>query len=385
MKRLFDEHLLNELDELRAFLMNNKKIYIYGHGLIGKSLFDYLKQFTDRIEGFAVSKQENVDGENVFTVDRIERNSGIIMGCDDKYYSEIIPLLVRNGIGLEALFFISQSNKASIVRRMKRMNIDEFHYSVHLAEHCNLNCQMCNAFSPIAEHQSMPFELYKGDCKRLSELFEGNMKWINLTGGEAILNPEVIKFIELTRREFPQAQIKLASNGLLLRNASRDFWKSLRENNIELWITNYPISMNYEELEAYAEKQGVKFCWEPDFFNKDITEKTSCRWPMDPAGNQERMRGIMCNAYQNCITLYQGKLFSCASIYPSKHLNKKFGTNFEWDGEKDLIDIYKVSSWKEIADFVTTIPEFCKYCNLGERKDGYIWKQSEGDRSEWIM
>ena len=41
----------------------------------------------------------------------------------------------------------------------------------HLVEHCNLNCQMCTHFSPLARPQCTEVESFSRDMQRLQELF----------------------------------------------------------------------------------------------------------------------------------------------------------------------------------------------------------------------
>lgn len=384
MKKLVDEHLINEMEELHKFIKEHNRIFIWGNGVIGKALHRFLGNMEIEVEGILVSQK--TEQKDLFEIQEIDvENVGIIMGCDDKYYSEIIPLLVKHKVLLENVFFLSQSNKNNVEKRMRRLEKDEFHYSVHLAEYCNLNCQMCNQFSPVSERKCMSYETYEKDCKRLSELFGGMMKWINLTGGEALLNPDVIRFIELTRQEFPSAQIKLCSNGILLLKNSEKLWEACKKNAIEIWVTPYPINVNYKQIEEIAGNYGVPFFYAVDFFSQEIANKTSCIFPMSTKGDQNRMNCIFCNGYQDWITLYEGRLYNCSTIYPSRALNSRFGTKFTCDWKRDSIDIYQVDSWEEIVEFERTIPEFCKYCCVGERKDGFMWKRSEGRRNEWIL
>lgn len=208
--KIADEHLIHEISELRNFCNNYEKVYIWGNGQIGKAISKLFNQVNINIAGHIVSVKKEDEGNNVFVIDEVDIDrSGIIMGCDDKFYAEILPILIGRNVKLSNIFFLSQSNKNNIVRRMEELRKEDFRFAVHLAEHCNLNCQMCTQFSPIAEPECMPFEVYERDCKRLSQLFEGNVRQINFTGGEPLLNLEVEKFICLTREQFPKAKIEL--------------------------------------------------------------------------------------------------------------------------------------------------------------------------------
>ena len=75
---------------------------------------------------------------------------------------------------------VSDWNKWALVRKMAPRNIDEFYLEVNLADHCNLNCQCCDHFSPIAKKTFLDFEQYVRDIHRISELSGGKIGLMKL-------------------------------------------------------------------------------------------------------------------------------------------------------------------------------------------------------------
>ena len=107
-------------------------------------------------------------------------------------------------------------------------------YEVQLVEHCNLNCKCCSHFSPLCKEEFLDVEEYRKDCKRLSELFNGQANFIRLMGGEPLLHPEIEKILEITKENFPKSIIDLDTNGILVLSMKKEFWESMRKTKINL-------------------------------------------------------------------------------------------------------------------------------------------------------
>ena len=97
----------------------------------------------------------------------------------------------------------------------EKLTILNFVYA--LCEHCNLNCAMCDHFAPIAQDEYANFEEFKSDFQTLSKLVNGKCRRIGLMGGEPLLCPEIEKYLEIARQCFPNTQISIVTNGLLLK------------------------------------------------------------------------------------------------------------------------------------------------------------------------
>ncbi len=133
-------------------------------------------------------------------------------------------------------------------------------FEVHIAEHCNLNCQCCTHFSPLAEPEFLPLDDYEKDMKRMSELTTGkiNVGSVHILGGEPLLNKNCTKYLELARKYFPNSVIRLITNGILLPQQPEEFWKVLSVNNITLAPTKYPIDINWKKIQDYCNQYKIK-------------------------------------------------------------------------------------------------------------------------------
>ena len=76
-------------------------------------------------------------------------------------------------IGIHKFFLVSSWNRHAIPMKMRPRRIENFYLEVNLADHCNLSCQCCDHFSPLATETFYDFEQYKKDIQRLAKLSGG--------------------------------------------------------------------------------------------------------------------------------------------------------------------------------------------------------------------
>ena len=258
----------------------------------------------------------------------------------------------------------------------------ELSFEVALAEHCNLRCAGCDHFSLIAEPEFVDIKEFERDFSRLSELFNGRAQEIHLLGGEPLLNPDIVLFLQVARKNFPQSVIDITTNGLLLKQMSDEFWTACRENKIVIQPTKYPIGLDYDALENIAVEHGVEYHY---FNNTNNIIKTLNKYPLDLNGLQDCRRSFrLCHRANKCIYLQHGRLYTCTVAPTIKHLNKRFGLKL-MESPENSIDIYSAKSAQEILDFLARPIPFCKYCMPEKVQNALSWRQSEGDLSEWTL
>ena len=72
--------------------------------------------------------------------------------------------------GFKHFFNVSEWNTRTISYKMTPRSKENFWVEVNLADHCNLNCQCCDHFSPLAKPTFLDYDQYVKDLQRLSEL-----------------------------------------------------------------------------------------------------------------------------------------------------------------------------------------------------------------------
>ena len=251
-------------------------------------------------------------------------------------------------------------------------------WSVLLVEHCNLKCVGCNNFGPLAEESYLDIDEYGKDCDRLSFITSGQADLIQLLGGEPLLHPQVVDFFRVTRKYFNSACILLITNGILLPKMPVSFWEGCKEHKIIISITEYPIGLDYSEIEGIAKKFGVILT-----YVHGRRQKMMFNINLDLFGRIDNYKHArMCEQHNLCCSLSHGK-FHCCQLVSTLHIfNKYFNQNIPITAEDEL-SIYDVSSVEEIDRFLREPRPICKYCIVSSRVD-FPWRLSKCDISEWV-
>ena len=265
-----------------------------------------------------------------------------------------------------------------IHRIMPQPRINAF--EVHLVEHCNLNCKGCGHFSNIAEPEFLDIDSFTKDMLRMHELTGGDVSYIELLGGEPLLHPSVSDFCIIARNIFKNTNIRLVTNGTLLKAKNETFYEILRDYNITLCITKYPLNIDWTSIEEICSQIGVAL----EFYQgTGEHEKVMFKQCLDLKGQQDqRANFLICRSDDDYHYLDHGKLYSCWKPAYIKHFNKKFNKNIKVT-EQDYIDIYKAKDFSEISEFLTKATPFCKYCDL-TKTEFYKWEKSKQDINEWV-
>ena len=201
-----------------------------------------------------------------------------------------------------------------------------------------MNCWGCDHCAPLAGENFLDVNELERDIKRLAELSSGsNIAKIGLLGGEPFLHPYINKFAEITRKYFPETIIEIFTNGVLLIKQPDDFWENCRDNKILIQATKYPIKIDWASIINKAKLKGVDFIF---YGNTDAAAKTSYHIPFDITGAQDTaVNFLQCFHANNCVELYQGRIYTCTIIPHAKHFAKAFGIKLH-ECESDSIDIH---------------------------------------------
>ena len=388
---MFDQPHLYEIEDMIDFASKYKRLYIYGCA----SNQEYLVKFLDicgvNVDGYITTLPDDrkLCYRHIpkYILDEVDlKGAGIIVGLSDKYYQGVIPRLRERAF--TDYFLMSELNKTKIAHKLMPHPREEMWIEINLADHCNLNCQMCDHFSPLVkEPEYLDLEVFERDMRRLAELSCNHIDVIKLLGGEPLLNKEVNRFVEVTRTLFPKSNICFFTNGLLLLAseyyANGNFWQCCIDNDVSIQLTEYPINLNIREIEKKAEEYGAKLQVFAEVADR-VRGKTKCstKHPFDLNGRIDTLQFISCYHFNECITLRNGRLFTCPIIPYAHYFNKAFGQHLEI-GDENSISIHEADSYEEIAEFVTRRVPFCSYCDIKHRRT-MEWARSSLGIGEYI-
>lgn len=255
-------------------------------------------------------------------------------------------------------------------------------FSVHLTEHCNLNCKACAHFAPLVKNEGFTdIGEFTKDMERLSELSHGEMRYIDLLGGEPLLHPDIAAFLTVTRKCFPVGAVRLITNGLLLKKMKQDFWDAVAENRITIVISKYLETVDYDELIALIREKarggyGAYYIdyTKGGFWSRDLDTKGQ---------NNPVTSYLTCPMANNCHFLSNGKMYTCVKPANIHYFNEYFDEDIAVS-EHDGIDIHEAMSLDEIMSFLAKPIPFCRYCNFSAT----VWTQggqkSAKEIEEWV-
>ena len=251
---------------------------------------------------------------------------------------------------------------------------------LHLADHCNLDCRGCDNFSPLAPEVFADIDVFEKDCAKMAELSQGKIEEIQLLGGEPLLHSKINTFMEIVRRHFPTNKISIVSNGILLQTKKDDFWETCRNYKIEIIVTKYPIQLDFDKIKQKAQAQHVTFSF---YGNTETVEKTMECLPLDLEGKQDPKDSFLrCARANRCVSLDNGKIYTCSLIPYVKYFNDEFGQSLAVTSN-DFLDLHQAKNLEEILKFVCKPMPFCRFCNI----KGTIWDIGYGiskkEISEW--
>lgn len=382
----------NSADLIQQFY-NKSNIYIMGAGAVAHQLlhFTFINKLPD-IKGVLVSNTKN-NPKNLgaypvldFNKTEIEENASIILATMPNYWKELEELVANKkhnieviALSPELLDYLSYEllDNGMTARQPHAM----LRFEVHLTEHCNLNCKGCSHFSPLAKEEFVDLEEYSNDLYQLSKLFNGEVEYIHLMGGEPLLNPNIEEIFDITRKAFPVGHLQLITNGILLSSMKDSFWENCQKNSIEIMPTRYPINISYDEnIKKKAEKYNLHY----QIYNMGDAQKSLYSFKLSEYGGEAiDYNFYRCEMANICINLSHGKLYPC--VFPAyvHHLNDYFNTNFIVS-TNDGVDIYTAKSGKEIMEKLSHPIPFCKYCKVREREYGIPYEISTKKRNEWV-
>lgn len=401
-------------------LVSKQEIVIFGAGIVARGLIIALKESIglERVHliGCVVSsKQKNVkEVENipVFSIEEFSqehKDALIIMAVRDSFKEDVIRLLKQYGMehveeiamddcisvlksvwerqypdiaeAFEQRISLSElTQEEQIIFLSKQLRKEALNFEVSLAEHCNLNCQSCNHFSPLAEKKFLDVSEYEMELRRLTELFGKKIGRVMLVGGEPLLHPRLEDIMDISRQYLPDAPIYFITNGLLFPKMKESFWRKCRKNVINIKVTQYPVKFDYAYWECYAKNQGI------DISNENPERiKTTYRLPLHREGQfNPYVNYAKCYHANQCVVLREGRLYTCPISAWIDMLNRYYGESFP-QMEANSIDIYETEDSREIEWLLKQPVPMCEYCDIAGYEYNIPWRTSRKDKAEWIQ
>lgn len=245
------------------------------------------------------------------------------------------------------------------------------YFEVHVCDHCNLKCKGCGHLSNVCGEYFMDYEQYVRDIRQIKTLYAGCQS-IKILGGEPLLDERLPQFVEITREVFPEADIYVGTNGILLPKAQPELFETMRRCSVWFMISGYKPTLEiWDRIVETCQKYGVEVACNGKIeqFSRKIRDKKI--YNLYAAHRECRKNG------EWCFTLREGKISPCITFY-AEMMNKKFDTNLEIT-DQDYFDLYKeTNGWDLDRKLYNPIP-FCAYCGKPEL---FGWKPVKAENAK---
>jgi len=221
-----------------------------------------------------------------------------------------------------------------------------------LVEHCNLSCKRCAHFSPLADPDFADPESFERDLRQLAKHFS-TISRIRLLGGEPLLHPTPEAFIDAANSVFPNASLRIVTNGSPLKAMHDAFWSACRRAKVTLDLSLYPtMEKAAPELQELCEKQQVRL---------NLTYYESFFASINPRSDSDPERSMAyCRSLFYCPFLKDSRLYVCALPVNVVHFNKKFHRSIATDPGIDIFD--PALDGEKILKLLETPVETCRSC-----------------------
>lgn len=246
---------------------------------------------------------------------------------------------------------------------------------IQITDSCNLNCKGCSHLAGLfCADQHIPLEHFRRDLERMRILFPVIEK-IRLLGGEPFLIPNMEDYCKAVRSVYPDADIRIVTNGLLCLKRSKELYAVLHELHIGIDVSMYPPTVQIQnKLTSFFDSEGVSYkLTEP--INRFVKR-------IDPSGSSDIHSTFWQCDSKWCSFLRDGLLCICPAPFFLKKLAQQY--KFSVQVESGIINIHETSlTSAQIKEFLNSPNEVCRYCTEMELFD---WKANQQPKlTDWII
>ncbi len=239
---------------------------------------------------------------------------------------------------------------------------------VQLVNHCNLNCRACSHFSNIAEPYYYNIFDYENDLKVIGQKF--TLGILRLLGGEPLLHPDLIQILKITRKYLPETPITVVTNAVLLPEMNEQFFMTLKDENITVDISVYPLSKSvYEKSVKILESYNIEY---------SLAKTDKFRLFFNPDRKSDYIKMFKKCILKRCRILYKSKIYHCPICACSEIYSDKFGVKLI---KGSGIDFKNERNRNILLKFLTP-QETCQYCDFESVKFS-PWAISKAEPFEW--
>lgn len=226
-----------------------------------------------------------------------------------------------------------------------------------IVDHCNLNCKGCYHFCTLDQTPNFrTLDVFLYDVKRFKELVD-HVNWIKLYGGEPLLHPQLKECVSALREIYPYSEICLMTNGLLIQSLDTKTLSVLRDTDIKMDITAYPIlEKKLPGIIDFLKSNGIR---------TNVNHVSEFGRRFNKKGDSDPQKIYNNCEMKICHYLQEGEFTMCPLPIFIRRYNELFGTSY--DMSNDILNIHDTNvSYKDLVAFANRYHDCCKYCSETE-------------------
>lgn len=247
-----------------------------------------------------------------------------------------------------------------------------------IVNHCNYNCRACGTFSNLADHSEYGIYEYERDIKKISQLFTKVVDF-RLVGGEPLLSNEITDYIIITRKYLPQTDIRLVTNGYLLKDKDAHFFQTLKNHDIKVDISSYRNKDNKSKNKILSGVEKLKQIKVPYYIN-DIQYFSIM---FDTQQNNRNLTEVFnnCRDRMECNNMYHGKIYPCARSFSVQNYDKKYDSSFYYPNVGINI-LQENLTGKDVLQYLKKPIGLCRYCS--DFPSFFEWREGKPSTYDWF-
>jgi hypothetical protein len=357
-----------------------KRIYIFGAGILGESLAFTLKHyncFGAYIDNDINKQRYGVNGLPVISLNKyLEKGNDdfIVIACSEKNRKVIENQLSRYGVKKECFHYIDDFTD-DVLPYLAYGKYNEIFVrlaQISLTERCTLRCEKC-AHSCYNTNSSS-VDLTLEEAKESADYFFTNVDYVDefvLIGGEPFLYRQIKDIIQYIGSRYRHliSNYSITTNGTIIPD--KDVLRACKDNDVIIHISDYSVNIprlkkRYEELRGVLAENGVRY----SFYPSDGVWTDYGIGRINRKATEQELKKIFEGCHTPCREIRKNKYYYCVMARcATDNLNLDIGK----DDYLDLSALQKdeMRRMKLLAFQCGLLPkgylEMCNHCYGSER------------------